>query len=87
MGNLEQALTAVLTYHVSEGSKVLKDVILSSEITTLQGGTIRPDGLRLEDNAPTLRDPRLSVFFNDIRANNGIIHTINRVLIPVNIGG
>ncbi len=83
-GDLQGILTSVLTYHVSPGAKTLKDVILSDSIDTLlAGATIRPEGSKLVDNAPSLRDPRLSVFFNDIRASNGLIHSINRVLIPI----
>ncbi len=80
-------LTNILLYHVSPGSQVVKDVILAESIeTALPGETFHPDGLSLEDNASKLRDPRLSLFSSDIRASNGIIHTINRVLIPVDIG-
>lgn len=87
-GSLNPTLTNILLYHLSPGTQVLKDVILAESIVTaLPGATIEPDGLRLQDNAPALRDPRLSVFFNEIRASNGIIHSINRVLIPVPVGG
>ncbi len=80
-------LTNVLLYHVSPGTQIVKDVILADSISTaLEDATIHPDGLFLSDNAPALRDPRLNINASDIRASNGIIHTINRVLIPVNIG-
>lgn len=84
-GDLKGILTTVLTYHVSPGSKALKDVILADSIDTLADITIKPMGIRLKDKAPSLRDPRLSIFFNEIRASNGIIHNIDRVLIPVQI--
>lgn len=86
-GNPIPVLTNILLYHVSPEAKVLKDVILADSVATaLADATIHPDGLKLEDNAPKLRDPRLNVFASDIRASNGLIHTINRVLIPVDIG-
>ncbi len=79
-------LTNILLYHVSPDTQVLKDVILSETIdTAFEDATIHPDGTRLEDNASALRDPRLNTFFSDIRASNGIIHTINRVLIPIDL--
>ena len=38
------------------------------------------------DNEPALRDPFIYVFRNDnIRASNGFIQTIGRVLIPVDL--
>ncbi|MDJ0778179.1 MAG: fasciclin domain-containing protein [Gammaproteobacteria bacterium] len=80
-------LTAVLLYHVSPGTQVVKDVILSDTIDTLfDDATFYPDGRRLEDNAPAVRDPRLVLFASDLRAANGIIHTINRVLLPIPVG-
>ena len=66
----------------------MKDVVLADSIDTLlTGATITPDGFRLEDNAPALRDPTLKVFSGDIRAANGLIHPITRALIPLDIGG
>lgn len=79
-------LTQILLYHVSPGSKVLKDVILSESLTTLlEDATIQPDGRTLRDAAGGLRDPWLLVFASDIRASNGLIHSINRVLIPLDL--
>nr|MBX2870391.1 fasciclin domain-containing protein [Acidiferrobacterales bacterium] len=81
-------LTDILLYHVSPGSQVLKDVVLTDSIETLlSGAVITPDGFTLEDGAPSLRDPKLKVSGGDIRASNGLIHTITRVLIPVDVGG
>lgn len=81
-------LTAVLTYHVLPERVSAVEVIIASlcdeEFTTLQGGTIRPDGLRLEDNEPDLADPVVFVPFN-VRTGNGIVHTISRVLIPLDL--
>ncbi len=78
-------LTDILTYHVAPESLDLIDVILASifgeTIPTLQGETIEPFFFIFIDNEPALRNPRLFVPFN-VRADNGIIHTINRVLIP-----
>ncbi len=81
-------LTNILLYHVSPDTQVLKDVILSDTIDTLfDDATFYPDGRRLEDSAPAVRDPRLVIFASDLRATNGIIHTINRVLLPIPVGG
>ena len=50
----------------------------------LTGATIRPRLFRLRDNDPDLRDPRLRSPIN-LNASNGIIHGINRVLIPIDL--
>lgn len=44
--------------------------------TLLDDASFHPQGKLLQDNDPNLRDPR---------ASNGIVHTINRVLIPSEI--
>ncbi len=79
-------LTNILLYHVSPDSKFLYEVIYSGGVDTLlEGATILPYKRRLLDNEPDVRDPFLSLFASDIRAANGIIHTISRVLIPIDI--
>ncbi len=81
-------LTAILLYHVAPESLTFFDIIIKSifgsTIETLQGATIRPFFFVLEDNEPDLQDPFLFVPFN-VQASNGIIHTIGRVLIPVDL--
>ena len=85
-------LTDVLLYHVAP-RKLTKGQIVSKArrhktIPTLLGPTIRPKkhwrSVVLIDKEPDLRNPRI-VKPRDIRAKNGIIHTINRVLIPADL--
>jgi uncharacterized surface protein with fasciclin (FAS1) repeats len=78
-------LTDILLYHVSGGSQYLWEVVWSGGVDTLLGATILPAKLRLLDNEPELKDPKLLPKKSDIKASNGIIHTISRVLIPVDI--
>lgn len=78
-------LTEVLLYHVAPEKLNVLQVLLGGPIDTLQGEQIRPRFLSLRDKEPDLRNPRLVLRGLNIRADNGIIHTINRVLIPVDL--
>ena len=87
-GDPVPVLTDILLYHVVAGDVRPVDLILSTifgrDITTLLGATIRPFFIFLIDNEPGIRDARVT-FPLDIEASNGRIHTVNRVLIPVDL--
>ena len=57
-------------------------MLLSGSLTMANGGIVKPRLFRLVDETPALRDPRLVLSAIDIRATNGVIHTIDRVLVP-----
>lgn len=79
-------LTDILTYHVSPGAKGLAEVAALQDVPTLlEGATFSPVGASLFDNEPDLKDPSLEA--TDVAASNGIIHVIDRVLIPIDIPG
>ena len=70
-------LKAVLLYHVVSGKVTAADVVKLSSAKTLSGKNVR------------IRVSGMNVFVNsakvtktDVEASNGIIHVINRVLIP-----
>jgi len=73
----------VLLYHVVAG-RVLGplQVLFARSLTMANGGVVRPRGLRLHDENDAFRDPRLLVYGLNIQASNGVIHTIDRVLVP-----
>lgn len=82
-------LTNILLYHVAPqrigpGSLVVRTLFGLDVPTLLDGATIRPFFLRLRDNEPDLADPTVTLPFN-LQARNGIVHTIDRVLIPVDL--
>lgn len=78
-------LTDVLLYHVSPGVLGPIDVLRARELPTLLGETIGRRGISLVDKEPDLRNPRLDLFALDMRASNGVVHGITRVLIPVDL--
>ncbi|MBT8484005.1 MAG: fasciclin domain-containing protein [Phycisphaerae bacterium] len=81
-------LTDVLLYHVVDDEINAFEFILLSffgvPVETLQGGTFLPRFLFLVDNEPDLPNPTLFFPLN-LQTDNGIIHTISRVLIPVDL--
>ncbi|MCG8668093.1 MAG: fasciclin domain-containing protein [Pseudomonadales bacterium] len=83
-GELVPILTNVLLYHVSPNVLTLKDVLEAEQVTTLlDGATFSSKGFSLQDNAPSLQNPRLDVNGGNILTVNGRIHPITRVLIPI----
>lgn len=71
----------MILYHVSPGAKLLADFIEAAPVTTLLAdATFTPNGTTLVDNDPNLVDPTLVT--TDIQTDNGVIHAIDRVLIP-----
>ena len=82
-------LTNVLLYHVvPQRVNAVQFFVLSfsgaNVPTLLSGATIRPAFFRIIDNDPDLKNPNLFFPLN-VNADNGIIHTIDRVLIPLNL--
>lgn len=79
-------ITDILLYHVSPSTLSLTEVISSDDVATLfVDESIRPQGKVLADADDGLRDPRLIFSKSDLRASNGLVHTINRVLLPISV--
>jgi uncharacterized surface protein with fasciclin (FAS1) repeats len=70
-------LKAVLLYHVVSGDVTAADVVKLSSAKTLNGKNvrIRVSGMNVFVNSAKVTMP-------DVAASNGVIHVINRVLIP-----
>ncbi len=72
-------LTSVLTYHVLNGRVLKADVPVGTAITTLEGSTFTVDGtLAITDG----RGRKASITATDVLASNGVIHVIDKVILP-----
>jgi uncharacterized surface protein with fasciclin (FAS1) repeats len=70
-------LKAVLLYHVVKGDVAAADVVKLSSAKTLNG-----DSVRVRTSGPNVFVNGAKVTMADVMASNGVIHVINRVLIP-----
>jgi len=69
-------LTAILTYHVVPGKVMSTDLTDDMEATTVQGSSVTIDldnGVMVEEAAVTSAD---------IETSNGVIHVIDKVILP-----
>ncbi|WP_169079153.1 fasciclin domain-containing protein [Microcella alkalica] len=71
----------VLLYHVSAGEQSRQQLAKAGSVATLQGSSFGVQGINLRDGAP-LADPKIVPQASNIKASNGVIHTIDRVLVP-----
>jgi len=77
LGKDKAMLKAVLLYHVASGRLAAKRVVERSSIKTLNGKRVK-----IHVRGENVFVNRSKVVTADVRASNGIIHVINRVLIP-----
>jgi uncharacterized surface protein with fasciclin (FAS1) repeats len=72
-------LTRVLAYHVVPGRVMRADVPVGAPVTTLQGGSFTIDAnLRVID----ARGRTAHLTATDVFATNGVLHVLDRVLLP-----
>ncbi len=70
-------LRAVLLYHVAKGKLTAAKIVTLHSVKTLNGQSLK---VRLSHGTVTVGGAR--VIKTDIGASNGVIHVINKVLIP-----
>lgn len=83
-----EVLTAIVEYHIVEGTELAADVASSSSLPTLEGTSLTV-GSREEEPTTEGGEPTTVVTVDDadvvgadLRATNGVIHTIEGVLVP-----
>ena len=76
-------LTAVLTYHVVPAKVPAASVPVGKAITSVQGGVFKIEstgGLKITDG----RNRVANITATDVAASNGVIHVIDKVILPAN---
>jgi uncharacterized surface protein with fasciclin (FAS1) repeats len=77
LGKDKEQLRAVLLYHVAKGRLTAKKVVKRDSIKTLAGQRVK---VRVRKGKVYVGGAR--VVTADVTASNGVIHAINKVLIP-----
>ncbi len=72
------ALTDILLYHVAEIFALADDLSDGQEVTTMLGKDLV---ITIDDEGIFVNDAEITVF--DLEADNGVVHVIDKVLIPV----
>lgn len=74
----DDLVNAVLKYHVAVGRRDSAQVVASDEIRTLLGAFFQQAGGVISDGA----GEQANIIVIDVPASNGIIHAIDKVLLP-----
>ncbi|MEY3360483.1 MAG: hypothetical protein RL531_202 [Actinomycetota bacterium] len=89
IGSAVDVLTVVLKYHVAPQRlgvwAMLYKGVTGGSVSTLAGASFGVRYIQLVDLAPARPNPYLNLFALDIKASNGVIHGITRVLLPANV--
>ena len=75
-------LTQVLTYHVVAGEVPKAAVPLGRPITTVQGGIFKVDAVGADLVISDGRNRSAKITATDVVAANGVIHVVDRVILP-----
>jgi len=73
----KEKLSKILTYHVIRGKTMAADLEDGQELTTVEGSTLK---VMLKDGKVMVGEAQVTTA--DIDASNGVIHVIDKVLLP-----
>lgn len=68
---------AILTYHVVPGRMMAADVLTRTSLKTIEGRSVR---VQVKDGQPMIDEA--NIVRTDIVASSGVIHVIDKVLLP-----
>jgi uncharacterized surface protein with fasciclin (FAS1) repeats len=80
----KQLLTTVLTYHVLAAKVEKAQIPLGKAITSVQGGIFKIDSAGGVVTINDGRNRKSTILATDIQAKNGVIHLIDKVILPAN---
>lgn len=70
-------LSSILTYHVVSGKHLAAELKDGAELTTVQGEKLK---VSVKDNKVMIGDAHVTAA--DVAASNGVVHLIDKVLMP-----
>jgi uncharacterized surface protein with fasciclin (FAS1) repeats len=74
----QELVTEVLLYHVAHGRRYANSVVTAERIHMLNKSFTYPDGATLTDN----QGRTANIVMTDVSADNGVIHVIDKVVLP-----
>ncbi len=77
-------LTKVLTYHVLSARVARTQVPIGKAVATVEGGIFKVDAAGMDLVINDGRNRSSKIVATDVMASNGIIHVIDKVLLPAN---
>ena len=78
-------LTGILLYHVLDGSKMASAITSGYYKTLSTGPTANTNQSLYIDMTTTTINKRAKITATDVKADNGVIHAINKVLLPMTV--
>lgn len=75
-------LKTVLTYHLLPGKVNFADIPLNTALKTVQGATLKIDNIAGTLTITDGRSRKSQIIQNNIDARNGVVHVIDKVLLP-----
>ncbi len=73
----KKKLISILTYHVVSGNTMAADLQDGQELTTVEGGKLK---VSVKNGKVMINDANVTMA--DVGASNGVIHIIDKVLMP-----